>query len=465
MERRDFLKNTTKTIAGAAFIPAVVSTVTSCDYTSNEIPTEKAKWQNWSGLQRCNPQEIVSPANEDELAEILKKSKKARIVGTGHSFMPLVPTDYTLVNIDQFSGLVSHNNEKMTATIKAGSKLSQISRDLDEIGQAIYSLPDIFYQSLAGSISTATHGTGKKYGALHHYIESLKLMTPKGELLECSTTKNSDLFRAAKVSLGALGVITEITLKNRKSYNLHRKVTVYKIEELLEKAPEYFEKYDHFELYYIPGTGASLAVSHELIDDDIKSKPRKTGDEDGLKDLKLARDLLSWSPYLRGKALEIFFSFGQVIDEAKDKSWRVLSQPRVTKFNESEFHVDSSQGIKCLKEVISKIDKIKDAYFPLEFRWIKGGDDAWLSPFQGHPESCSISIHADATERYKYLIDDFYPIFKKYEARPHWAKLNKLKTEDFAQLYPKFNDFNELRNQIDPQGKLLNDYLKGIFKA
>ena len=463
MERRSFIKNSSKAIAGSILLPTVASTLNSCDYTSDEVSNEKAKWQNWSGLQKCNPKEFASPADENQLADALKKAEKVRIVGTGHSFMPLVPTDHTMINIDQFNGIVSSDKENLTATIKGGTKLSQLNRELDEIGQAIYSLPDIFYQTLAGSIATGTHGTGKKYGAIHSYVQALKLMTPKGELLECNANKNAELFEAAKVSLGALGVVTEITLQNRKSYNLHRKVTVYKIEDLLDKAQNYFDTCEHFELYYIPGTGASIAVAHTLLDEEITSKPRKTEDESAIKDLKLARDLLSWSPYLRGKVLEIFFSFGQVIDEAKDKSWRLLSQPRITKFNESEFHVDSAVGIKCFKEVIAKMDTIKDAYFPIEFRWIKGGDNAWLSPFQGHPESCSIAIHADATERYQYLVDDFRSIFKKYDARPHWGKLNTCKKEDFTRLYPKFNDFNQIRQEIDPNGKMLNNYLNGIF--
>lgn len=458
MKRSDFLKQIGTTAIGGTVLTGSLS---SCkDYQRADYSEAKVGWENWSGLQRCNPVAVLTPATDEQLIDAMNKAKGIRFVGSGHSFMPLVPTNDTIISLDTFSGIVSTDDKNITARVKAGSKLAYLSREFDKKGQAFMNLPDINTQTLAGAISTATHGTGKDFKAIHGYIKALKLITPKGEILECSETENPDVFQAAKVSLGCLGAITEVTLQNRKSYTLHRLVTFQTLDWVLQNGTALFDKHQHFEVFYIPHTKMCMVIRHDVHTGTLK--PRQTSeDEDGLQTLMDLRNYLSWSSPLRKWAAQLFLEDGMVVEDYSDDSWRLLAQARVSKFNESEYHVPKENAFACFKKVCELIDSKKETFFPVELRIIQG-DDAWLSPF--YQRDCmSIAIHASNKEEYKYLLTDFGPIYRNHDARPHWGKLNDMSKEQLAAVYPKFNDFLAVRKRCDPEGKLLNDYLKSIF--
>lgn len=461
MKRQEFLKNILGLSTGAAVVAGSVSMVGCKDYTRAEYDeNKKAGWENWSGLQTCNPKEILAPRNEQELSEIITKSDKVRFVGSGHSFMPLVPTDHVLVSLDAMSVVVSHDQAAKTATIQSGIKLSSLTRALAKVNQGIISMPDVDYQSWGGATATGTHGTGKDLSALHAYIKSLKLVTAEGELIECDENNNADYFQAAKVSLGSLGAITECTIQNRDLYKLHRKVYFKPLEYVLENGDKFFEENNNFELYYLPHSAYCLLISHNEYEGELETRAASE-DEDGLKDLKMARDYLAASPMIRKWVLGLFIDEEKLVEDYKDEYYKLVSQPRVTKFNESEYHIPKENGLECFGKICKKMDTMKENYFPIEFRVIKQ-DDAWLSPF--YKRDChSIAIHADAKESYEYLISEFGPIFKEYDGRPHWGKLNDVTAKEFAKLYPKWDDFLEVRAKCDPKGKLLNDYLKKIM--
>lgn len=459
MNRNTFLKVAGLGVAGGAVGLAFTKDKWT-NYTRKDYNASKAGWTNWSGLQRCNPVGgVATPADEQQLVDIMKNAKGVRFVGSGHSFMPLVPTPQTIISLDQFNGIISTDDSKLQARVKAGSKLAYLSRELDKKGQAFMNLPDINTQSIAGAIGTATHGTGRDFKALHAYVTGLKLVTPKGEVFECNESKNADLFQAAKVSIGSLGAITEVTLQNTKSFALHRVVSLEPLNEVLEKAPEMIQRFEHFEMMYIPHTNICMVITHERHNGALKPR-EKSEDEDALKTLKQLRDYTSWFPKLRQLVAEATNPTA-VIEDFSDDSWRLLAQPRVTKFNESEYHVPFENGLACFEKVCRKMETIKESYFPIEFRCIKG-DDAWISPFHQR-DSCSVAIHADAEEEYKYLISTFGPIFRSFQGRPHWGKLNDFSKAEFQNAYPKWKDFIEVRNTCDPEGKLLNDYLRKIF--
>jgi len=243
MKRRDFLACSLG-VAAAAVLPG-------CDdHGASRMPKAPAAapgpdgkmrlpWQNWSGYQSCLPGARVAPATLDELADVMRKAQAPiRPVGAGHSFTALVPTDGTIVSLRNFEGLISHDDGAVTATLGAGTKLGSIGELIDPLGQMLQNMPDIDEQSIAGAISTGTHGTGQKLGALHSYAVALKLMTPKGEVIECSREKNPQIFDAARVSLGAIGVITEVTLRNAPRRNLERRTWIEPLEGLLAKFDE-----------------------------------------------------------------------------------------------------------------------------------------------------------------------------------------------------------------------------------
>jgi FAD-linked oxidoreductase len=418
------------------------------------------RWKNWSEVQQCQARSLATPADEQALCDLLRNAGgTVRCVGAGHSFTPLVPTDDTIVSLERMAGVLSHDKAGMTATLRAGTRLAMISRQLDSQGLALRNLPDIDMQSLAGAISTGTHGTGASLQALHADVTALRLVSPQGELVEWDEARHPEQMAAARVSLGSLGVITQATMRVVPSFNLHRKVWLRPVNELLEQAPELARKHRHFEFYYLPFTGYAAAITHDEYKggDVLVPQPQ---DEDMLRDLRRLRDWLGKFPDLRR------WTAGKLIDpdlseEAKNRSWKLLSTARPTRFNETECHVPREEGIACVREVIAALEKRNEVFFPMEFRFVKA-DDAWLSPFYKR-DSCSIAVHAAHGEAYDYLLSDIGPIFRKHGGRPHWGKLHNLGAKELAGLYPRWNDFLALRQQMDPKGRMLNQHLRSLF--
>lgn len=419
----------------------------------------RVAWSNWSGLERCEPRRVLQPADEGQLADALRGAAgPIRFVGAGHSFTALVPTPATLVMMDGLSGVVRHDPIARTASVRAGTRIAVLAPDLDSRGLALPNLPDISVQSLAGSFATATHGTGARLPALHGQIRSLRLVTAEGRVLSASRERSPDLFHAARVSLGALGALTEVELQLQPRFHLRRRVWTQRTEELLAAAPGLAGRHRHFELFVLPHTGYAAGITH----DEVPAAPTQrveSDDEATLADLRRLRDMLGRFPSLRRWVAGRFI--GEREEVSVGLSWQLLSNTRATRFNESEYHVPSEQGVACLRAVLAAIEKHREAYFPIEFRYV-AADDAWLSPFHGR-DACSVAVHAAAGEDHAYLVKELGPIFRRHGGRPHWAKLHDMDAGQLAAAYPRWADFHALRRELDPQGRLLNPYLRRLF--
>tara|TARA_R110002072_G_scaffold16229_5_gene63680 strand:- start:1290 stop:2717 length:1428 start_codon:yes stop_codon:yes gene_type:complete len=417
-------------------------------------------WRNWSGVQLATPREIASPAGEDELAGLIRNANgPVRPVGSGHSFTALAPTDGLMIDVGRLSGLLSHDRQARTVTIGAGTRLEQASRLLDDVGLALPNLPDIAVQTLAGSFSTATHGTGRDLPALHDSIIGFRLITPKGEILDVTADSHPELFAAGKVSLGALGVMTRYTLRVTDSFALRRRVWVDRVDDLLEQAETLSRAHRNFEFYCLPHTGFGAAIAHDIFDGEPEGRP-PSEDEDALASLRQLRDMFGWSPRLRRWIAGTQLQPGMVEDYT-DISWRLLATSRVTKFNETEYHLPHENGLTAVREVLARLERHKDAFFPMEVRFVRG-DVAWLSPFQSASD-ISIAVHAANTEDYRYLLSEIGPIFRRHGGRPHWGKLHDMNWGELSALYPRLGDFNALRRELDPEGKFMNPHLATLF--
>lgn len=420
-------------------------------------------WRNWSGIRHSYPSARVSPASEDELTRVLTTSPvPIRAVGAGHSFMPLVPTNGTLLTLDQMAGLVRMESDE--AVVRAGTRLGDLGPALAAHGRAMANLPDINKQSLGGALATATHGTGKHLTALHGSVTALRIATPKGEVLDCSADKNKELFDAARVSLGTLGIITEVRIKTVANRNLHRRVWLESFEDTLAHAEERWNAHRNFEFYAVPFTGLAANITHDETDEAARPRGPET-DSQFLEVLKGLRNLFGFSSAVRKAAAElVFWDTERHPEEAVDEGWKLLSTERPVRFNEMEFHVPAEEQLGALREVVAAIEANRpDIFFPIEARRI-APDDAWLSPFQGG-ERGSIAVHCYYRDHYNFLFTLVEPILRKHGGRPHWGKLNSLTGADFATLYPRWNDFLALRKSLDPEGRLLNRYFKDLFAA
>ncbi len=425
-----------------------------------EAAAGEEAWMNWAGAQRATPVQLASPQTEEALAELVRTSAhRIRPRGSGHSFTGLVPSEGVILDVSYLSGFQNYDAETGIATFGAGTTLFQTAAKLQEMGRAFPNLPDIVDQTLAGSFSTGTHGTGETLTAMHDYVRAFTLVTANGDLIQVSPATHPDLFSAGKVSLGALGVITSYSVQTIPAFNLRRIVKAEPIEQVLDEAEARAQAHRNFEAFYLPNTGMAATLSHDLHDGEITGV-QPSEDDETLAGLKTLRDQFGWWPWLRRKIAGSALPNG-VIEDVSDASMELLATTRPIKFNEMEYHLPRSEGIAALRKVIAKMDSRKDAFFPMEIRFI-APDDAWLSPFNDGPRM-SVAIHAAVDERFDYFFSEFEPIFREHGGRPHWGKWHSLKRDDLGALYPQYDAFLALRRDLDPDGKFLNPHLAELF--
>ncbi len=455
--------------AGASTLPAgsvfagqnTGQNLTGSSETSSK--NRRIPWRNWSGSQTCFPQARKAPGTLGELQDIIASAKGCvRPVGSGHSFTSLVPTEDTILSVSRMSGVVSHDASNNTAVIQAGTRLGDIGGPLAEVGQAMINMPDIDEQTLAGALGTATHGTGAGIGCLPTFVEGIQLVTATGDVLECDRYQNADIFNAARVNLGALGVVTQVKLQNMPKYRLKREISWHSIEDILENAEALADANRNYEFYYIPFSGMGF---HDIqnITEDPAAKSEKLDQNDGAETLKDLRDWLSWSPKLRQLILSTYM---KTIDKEVTvaNSWQNYASERNVRFNEMEYHLPRENGIQAFKEIRAVVEKnFSEVFFPFEVRFIQS-DDIWMSPFYQR-ETMSIAVHRFFEEDYKPLFKAVEPIMKKYNGRPHWGKINTLTADQLQPHYQHWNAFKSIRQQLDPTGKFLNPYLKTLFNV
>lgn len=460
MKRRDFLAST----LGLAGVALTGCEQEQLDPGPRHARGQPVRWRNWSGYQQCQPRQRVAPETLDQLVDLVRNAPgPLRPVGAGHSFAPLVPTEGTIVSLRNFEGLKRHDAKALTATFGAGTKLGQIGGPLEGIGQAMPNMPDIDEQSLAGAISTGTHGTGEKLGAVHAQVESLQLVTGRGDVLECSATKNPEVFDAARVSLGSLGFVTEVTLRNVAAHKLKRRVWLEPLDALLERFDTLAAQHHSFEIYLIPHLDSGVAIAIDPTDEPVSPRGEEQ-DTSAVLDMKQARDALAWFPALRrwvlNKATADFKP-----EESVDVAWRVFPSARAVRFNEMEYHLPREALIPTVRRVRDVVEKQHpEIFFPIEVRVVKG-DEAWLSPFHGHDRSGSIAVHHYHTEDPLPYFADVEALYQPLGGRPHWGKMHTLGAAELSRRYPRWSDFLEVRRELDPEGRLLNPHLKQLFGA
>jgi FAD-linked oxidoreductase len=450
MYRRDLLRG---------MIAAIVTTAVPTTLNAQAA----LPWRNWSGNQQCNPASRFAPQTISELQEWLKSSSSPlRAVGSGHSFSPLVPTSDVLLSTNYLQGVQAVSDDPLKADILAGTPLNRIGPALNEMNQALSNMPDIDRQTLAGAISTATHGTGRELFCLSAYVDELELLTPSGDILICNEVNNKALFDAARVGLGCMGIITRIRMRNEQPFRLQREARWHSYEEGMSVAEDMSKQNRNFEFYVIPFTG--MILSDALNKTELAPNRNEELDgNDGLMDLKLARDYLGWSNKVRELVLGSYMSTLKT-ETNVDHSYQIYATERNVRFNEMEYHLPRKTGLKALDEVKQIIEaKFPEVFFPFECRFVKA-DDCWLSPFYKR-DSISIAVHRYFEEDHRPLFAAIEPIFKKYGGRPHWGKINSHTQNDFRASYEMWDQFAKLRSEIDPQNRLLNPYLQKLFSV
>ncbi|ENW95605.1 D-arabinono-1,4-lactone oxidase [Acinetobacter sp. NIPH 298] len=419
----------------------------------------QATWSNWSGFQKAYPEQILQPTNILELQRIVQDYPKIRVVGAGHSFTPLVCTDDLLLSLDRIAGVESSDIDRCQSTIYAGTRLYNLDQHLHPINQALMNQGDIDQQSLAGAVSTGTHGTGADLHCISAYVEAFELLTASGEILKCSRTEHPEIFAAGRVSLGSLGILTKITMQNRPRYKLKEHIELCPVKDMMQHIQQWKHQHRHIECFVFSYEKQVMLKTLDETDEELLPRKENFPSDDTLLTMcsELTRFFPPINPYLQ-KLLGVLVKPTTYVDWSS----KIFPTPRNTKFNEMEYQIPVEQGIECLDEVLHTLRNYKvSTFFPLEFRFVKG-DDIWLSPFY-QQDSISISVHQYHKQDPRLIFDVIEPILQKYKGRPHWGKMHNITTTQLRALYPKWDDFMAVRQRLDPQAKFLNPYLEKLF--
>ena len=427
-------------------------------------------WSNWSGAVRFQPDELHFPESESEVAAIVKQAaargRNVRVVGAAHSFTRLIETQDVLISLDKLKGLISVDKEAATAVVWAGTRLKDLGPMLHENGLGMINQGDIDVQSLAGALSTGTHGTGVELGTLSTAILGLRLVTATGEILEINANNHPEWLEAARVTLGSLGIITQMELQLRPAYKLKYNAKKSSLEEVLRNLEDYKSRNRNFEFYWFPFTETcqvkEMNITHEA--------PSRNGLGKWMNDILLENGVF-WIiskkarilPFLSKTAAKLS-AWG--VSGSTNTAWshQVFATPRLVKFQEMEYNIPQEHFQTAMLEIQALIEeKNFRVHFPLECRWV-AADDIWLSPAYKR-DSAYIAAHMYKGMRYHAYFEAIEEIFKKYDGRPHWGKMHTQTAESLAKLYPKWNEFQAIRKELDPKGIFLNPYVKRLFGA
>ncbi|WP_430461562.1 D-arabinono-1,4-lactone oxidase [Thalassolituus sp. LLYu03] len=459
LSRRNLLKG-----AGAALVAA--GTAGCSETVKPENPGVIGKdgkrvlpWSNWSGNQHCQPNERLIPKSEDEVADIIRNAtQNIRCVGSSHSFSGLVPTDQTLLSLARLRGIENVDKDALEVDVLAGTRLSQLGKDLWTHDMSTINLSDIDTQAFGGVLATSTHGTGKELGTLSTHAQKVHLISAAGDKLSCSASENTDLFNAVRNNLGCLGVVTKARIKTDKAYYLREYSWMMSEEEGLERAEELRDAHRHYEMYALPHSDYMLGIAIDKIDPADIPADQAEPSGDAYEAFRMMSNLIDYMPFARSWLVN-FGASGVEPETRYGASHEIFGNLRDIRFNEMEYTVPAEVGPQCLREILQTIKKQNiPVIFPIEARYIKG-DDVWLSPFYKR-DGFSISCHNFHDKDYKKYFAAIEPIFWKYDGRPHWGKIHTLSANEFAGRYERFGDFLKIRQELDPQGRFLNDHLR-----
>jgi L-gulonolactone oxidase len=428
-------------------------------------------WANWAGNQRFAPASVARPGSVDELAAVIRQAaaagQRVKPIGAGHSFTAIAVTDGVQVRLDNLSGLIAADPASGLVTLYAGTRLHQIPALLAPHGLAMENLGDIDAQSISGAISTGTHGTGDRFGGIATQVRGLSLVLADGSVVECSADDRPELFAAARVGLGALGVIATVTRQCVPAFLLNAVEKPVPFEEMLESFHERVATHDHVEFYWFPHTDGTLYKEDNRFPLDAERRPlskfRSYLDDELLSNTAFGT-LCRAGHHVPGiiRTVNKISAHALGAREYRDLSHKVLASSRRVRFCEMEYAVPRETITDVLREVRATIDRNGwRVSFPIEIR-VAAADDIWLSTASGR-SSAYIAVHKYFRTSHEEYFRAVEQIVSAVAGRPHWGKLHYLSAADLAARYPRFDDFIRVRDEVDPEGRFGNDYLDRVL--
>jgi L-gulono-1,4-lactone dehydrogenase len=428
-------------------------------------------WRNWAGDQSCAPTELIRPRSREELAEAISRAtgagRKVGVVGSGHSFTEAALTKGTMIDAGSLGGVIDADRDTGLVKVGAGTVLAELNEELYRLGLAMENLGDIDRQTIAGAISTGTHGTGAKLRNISSQVEGLELVLADGSVRELSTTGDPELLRAARVSIGSLGAISAVTLRCVPAFTLHRVDTPCPREEVFDAFQERADANDHFELFTFPYADSALVLERNRTEEPSRPRGRAAA---FLNDIVLenwALEAISAAGKAFPRAIPSLSRLAAWLasgSKATDRSDLIFANERRVRFTEMEYGVPREHGPEAARRVIEWVrSKRYPVFFPIEMR-VTAADDALLSPSYER-DTAYIAVHQYRGMEWRPYFEAVEAIMNSYGGRPHWGKRHFQTAVTLAERYPRWAEFQAARNELDPGRVFTNEYAVRVLGA
>ncbi len=434
-------------------------------------------WRNWTGDQRCRPAAIEHPESIAEVAAAVERAaahdQRVRVAGAGHSFSDIALTDGRLLTLARMSRVLDVDRSSGLVRVQGGITIHALNARLAEHGLALENLGDIDVQSIAGAISTATHGTGARLRNISSQVAALTLVLADGSTLECSEDRDPELLRAARVGLGALGVVAEVTLRCVPAFTLRGLDASAPLEETLARFDELAAANDHFELYVFPHATTALTRTNNRTD----AVPRPRGRVSAYANdvlltnhtfglfCRLGRRLPAQIPRINRLVTRLAGVGGRV-----DRSDKIFASPRLVRFTEMEYSVPRERTVEAVRRVLELIESRarggghRSGFavpFPIEVRTV-AADDALISTAAGR-DSGFVAVHMYEGMEWEPYFRAVEGIMDELDGRPHWGKRHFQSASTLRGRYPEWDRFQAVRRRLDPGGRFANAYTERVL--
>ena len=425
-------------------------------------------WRNWTGDQHCAPVEVAHPASVDEVRAVVRRAAAAgrtvRAVGAGHSFSDIALCNGHLLALDQLDAVLDADASSRLVRVQAGISIHSLNRRLAEHGLAMENLGDIDRQSIAGAIATATHGTGGRLPNISSQVVEVELVGPEGDLTTIGKD-DAETLRAARVSLGALGVITAVTLRCVPAFNLHGVDAPQPLDDVLARLDELIDANHHFEFFTFPHSDIALTRTNNRTERPPSPRPPPRAWVD---DVLLAEHLFRAACEVGRRVpaaiprLNRAISRAVGVNDRVERSDRVFASSRNVRFTEMEYAIPRQHLADAVRRVRALIPEHGFAVnFPLEVRAV-AEDDAFLSTAAGRPTGY-VAVHVYRGMEWRPYFGAVEEVMDELDGRPHWGKRHFQTAAKLAPRYPDWERFAAVRARLDPDGRFANPYTDRVL--